>query len=69
MKILYEFTNVHKKSTIFVMIAIRNFTLARLTRTVKIIAARNVIIISNSRDSKDCRNSQLRSEFDNCACH
>ena len=68
-KIFCELTIVHKESKAFVIIAIRNFTLTRLIRAVKIIAARNVIIISNSRDSEGCRSSQLRFELDNCACH
>ena len=68
-KILYEFTNVHKKSKAFVIIAIRNFTLTQLIRTMKIIATRNVIIILNNKNSKDCWDSQLRFEFNNCACH
>ena len=69
MEILYGPTNVHRESTAFVMIAIRNFTLARLARAVRIIAARNVTIIPSSRGSEDCRGSQLRSEPGNCACH
>ena len=68
-KILCELTTVHKKSKTFVIIAIRNFTLTRLTKAVRIIATRNVIIISSSRNSKGCRDSQLRFELDNCACH
>ena len=68
-KIFYEFTNVYKKSKIFVMIAIRNFTLIRLIKTMKIIATRNVIKFFNNKNSKNCRNSQFRFKFDNCACY